>query len=335
MAEIGGRVFTYRTAGEGPVLMLLHGLGGSSAIWGPQFEHFADTHRVIAWDAPGYGGSDYLGGAAPSPADYAEVLAAFFDAIEIERVHLVGQSMAALIAAAFCRLYPERVETVTFCHGVSGSGTLPQAERARLKTERLQPLIDLGAEKFAFERARAACAPNASPDVIAKVAASISMVPFLAYRQALGMLTDGDFFADAPKVKAPALVIAGSEDKAAPPASSRAAAKALKTARYVEIAGVGHYGSLEDPGAFNAALAAFLANPDTRGKTKRKAAKPAPKRKAAKAAPKRKAKPAKGSGNGHRSEGKKRAGDRRKPGNRQGNRRVSGAARGKRRNRRA
>jgi hypothetical protein len=171
--------------------------------------------------------------------------------------------------------------------------------------------------------------------VIAKVAASISMVPFLAYRQALGMLTDGDFFADAPKVQAPALVIAGSADKAAPPASSRAAAKALKSARYVEIAGVGHYGSLEDPDAFNATLAAFLANPDTRGKTKRKAVKPAAKRKPAKAAPKRKAKPAKGSGNGPRSEGKKRAGDRRKPGNRQGNRRAVGAARSKRRNRRA
>src|SRR4029079_443984 len=128
----------------------------------------------------------------------------------------------------------------------------PQAERARLKTERLQPLIDLGAETFAFERARAACAPNASPDVIAKVAASISMVPFLAYRQALGMLTHGDCVADARKVQPPALVIAGSADKAAPPASSRAAAKALKSARYVEIAGVGHYGSLVDPAAVTA-----------------------------------------------------------------------------------
>jgi len=61
---------SYREAGAGPALVLLHGIGSSSASWLFQLESLAG-YRLIAWDAPGYGGSAFLSaaddlGAAPS-----------------------------------------------------------------------------------------------------------------------------------------------------------------------------------------------------------------------------------------------------------------------------
>ncbi|HEX2782698.1 MAG TPA: alpha/beta fold hydrolase, partial [Ilumatobacteraceae bacterium] len=55
--DVNGEHFAWRESGDGPVLVLLHGLGGSRLSWEPQLEGLADTHRVVAWDMPGYGAS--------------------------------------------------------------------------------------------------------------------------------------------------------------------------------------------------------------------------------------------------------------------------------------
>ncbi len=58
--SVGGRTLAYREAGSGAPLVLLHGIGNQSGSWVQQLESLADRFRVIAWDAPGYGGSDPL-----------------------------------------------------------------------------------------------------------------------------------------------------------------------------------------------------------------------------------------------------------------------------------
>ena len=80
-----GRRFSYRRAGRGPDLVLLHGIGSGSASWVHQLAHFQDRHRVTAWDAPGYGGSDPLERAEPAATDYARALGAFLGALAIDR----------------------------------------------------------------------------------------------------------------------------------------------------------------------------------------------------------------------------------------------------------
>ena len=73
-----GAVLSWREAGlEGgtgkdkPVLVLLHGIGSGSGSWLHQLATLGKTHRVIAWDAPGYGQSTPLNGETPEAADYA------------------------------------------------------------------------------------------------------------------------------------------------------------------------------------------------------------------------------------------------------------------------
>jgi pimeloyl-ACP methyl ester carboxylesterase len=57
--SVDGLRITYRRVGSGDPLVLLHGgFGFDSRAWQPQFDELADTFAVIAWDAPGCGGSD-------------------------------------------------------------------------------------------------------------------------------------------------------------------------------------------------------------------------------------------------------------------------------------
>ena len=74
-----------RTAGSGPALCLLHGIGSQSGSWVRQLEALAPRFRVIAWDAPGYGDSDRLAADSPVAADYADVLEALLDTLGIDQ----------------------------------------------------------------------------------------------------------------------------------------------------------------------------------------------------------------------------------------------------------
>src|SRR3954470_4656686 len=90
----------YREAGAGPALVLLHGIGSSSASWVFQLESLAG-YRLIAWDGPGYGASTLLPVPQPGPEDYARALHGFLERLLLKDVVLVGNSLGCLMAAAY------------------------------------------------------------------------------------------------------------------------------------------------------------------------------------------------------------------------------------------
>jgi pimeloyl-ACP methyl ester carboxylesterase len=97
-------------AGTGPVLLTVHGLGGTKASFLPTLALMSRTHRVIALDLPGFGDS-VKPLRAPFDARYfAGVLTEVLDALEIERAHLAGNSMGGRIALELALTEPSRVE---------------------------------------------------------------------------------------------------------------------------------------------------------------------------------------------------------------------------------
>ena len=254
--DAGGLTLAWRELGRGPALVLLHGLGGSSAMWEHQYPAFAGRYRVVAWDMPGYGGSHDLPEAAPRDTDYADALANFLDGLGIVGAHLVGQSIAALIAAAFCRSRPERVASFVFAHGLVGLGGLAPEERERQRKQRLQAMTS--PREFAETRGPGILGPAAPPKLVAKVVEMMADVRVPGYRQAVEMLLSADFFETAARIVAPALVVCGGADPVAPEPVCRGAAGALPNARFHLLDGSGHYGCLEVPDAFNASLGDFL-----------------------------------------------------------------------------
>jgi pimeloyl-ACP methyl ester carboxylesterase len=106
--EIGGQSIAYRSSGNGPPLVLLHGFLCDSRVWRRESEDLSDAFTVIAWDAPGAGESSD----PPDPftiTEWAVCLTAFLDAVGVERAHVLGLSWGGLLAQELYRLDPTRV----------------------------------------------------------------------------------------------------------------------------------------------------------------------------------------------------------------------------------
>lgn len=260
--DIGGTPIAIRDTETGntsgkPCLVLLHGLGGSSQTWAFQFRALAEEFRIIAWDMPGYGASGGFVRENPTVEHYAHTLSAVLDTIGAVRAHIVGQSVAALIGAAYAAEYPDQSLSYTFCQGLTGLAGLPDAERAEQRRSRLETFRDMGAERFAEERGRKVLGPNTMPMVAELAVTIMKRAPVDAMCQAVEMMAQTDFFALAPRIHCPSLVIAGSEDPASPVATGEAARAALGEGQMEIIDGAGHYGCMENPAAFNALLSGF------------------------------------------------------------------------------
>jgi pimeloyl-ACP methyl ester carboxylesterase len=103
--------------GEGPVLVLLHGVGLDHTMWADLLPHLGTDWRIILIDMPGHGGS------ASPPADaqldyYAARVVEVLDAANIDRAVLAGFSMGALVARCFALRHPERLDALVLMNGV-------------------------------------------------------------------------------------------------------------------------------------------------------------------------------------------------------------------------
>lgn len=135
-----GSTLEYRDTGHGAdAVLLLHGIGSSSAGYRAQLAGLSAQWRLLAWNAPGFGASTPLASPAPDVHAYAAALAELLDALSLDRVHLVASSWGTLIAQAFAGRYPERTRAIVLSVPTRGYAHLPADERARRMAERLSP----------------------------------------------------------------------------------------------------------------------------------------------------------------------------------------------------
>ena len=251
--------FTFLEAGGGPALVLLHGIGSGSGSWAGQIPAFADRFRVVAWDAPGYGGSTALADRAPTAADFARALAVFLDALGIDRCHLVGHSLGALMACAFACRHPERLASLMAASPAAGYGRAGARVQEERRSARLDLLDELGPEGLARERHGALLSDTASARARERVRAQMARIRTDGYRQAVETLVNGDIFADTREIAMPATVVVGSADRITPPDGCREVSESFPTARFEVLSGLGHACYVEDPDAFNAVMEDHLA----------------------------------------------------------------------------
>ena len=114
----GERVW-YETAGEGPDLILTHGLGGNAAVWYQQVPYFAQHYRVISWDQRGFGRSTNENG-NHGPVAAVSDLIEIMDLLDVDRAHVVGQSMGGWAALGTAIAVPDRVESVVLACTTGG-----------------------------------------------------------------------------------------------------------------------------------------------------------------------------------------------------------------------
>ncbi|MEQ9695587.1 alpha/beta hydrolase [Shimia sp. SDUM112013] len=245
---------TYRTAGQGAPLVLLHGVGLQSAAWGPQINALSSGARVIALDMPGHGRSDPLPD-EPALPDYVSWLHAVLKALDPGPVDLAGHSMGALIAAGYAATYPSQVRRVALLNGV-----FRRDDAARAAVQRRAEVIRAGDVDTQAPLDRwftDADKDKASRDL---VAGWLSSVDPKGYGDAYAAFAGGDAtYADRfPSITCPLLALTGSEDPNSTPAMSRAMAGAAPRGHAVVIDDARHMVNLTHPDRVNLALNTWL-----------------------------------------------------------------------------
>jgi len=235
-------------------LVLLHGIGAGSASWIGQLEGLPAAWSVYAWDAPGYGDSCLLPEERPVSRRYAESLHGFLNALGLDRVHLVGASLGALMAASYARHYPQSVSSLVLVDAAAGYGSSDSDKQRSVHRERSNAMLERGPDGLVAPMIARVLSDNAGADAKHIVAWSVRRLRPLGYQRAAFMLSSGDLMKDLAFDTGPLNLIWGEEDKVTPLTDARTIVEAHPAARLFRIPEAGHVSYIEQPGRFNSAL---------------------------------------------------------------------------------
>ncbi len=267
---IHGHRIAYRRGGEGPVLLLLHGIAGSSRTWIPVMELLEADYTLIAPDFVGHGHSAKPAGDY-SLGNFANWMRDVLVELGIERATVVGQSFGGGVAMQFAYQFPDRCERLVLVD----AGGLGREVNWVLR------LVTLPAVEYAM--------PLLFPsfvrrwgDPVARFAdrVGIHSVPVMEVWRSYRSLTEGEgrqaFIRTMRSViepggqsvsaldrlylaeQTPTLIVWGEKDHIIPVAHAYEAQKALPHARLEILPGVGHFPQSEDPAGFAEILNDFL-----------------------------------------------------------------------------
>jgi 3-oxoadipate enol-lactonase len=258
-ASIDGATIEYDTAGGGPALLLFHAFPLGLFMWDAQAEALAATHRVVRFDARGFGGS----GPGQGPLTMERIAddgAALLDHLGIEQAVVGGCSMGGYAAFAFVRRHPQRLLGLVLQDTRAGADTAEaKANRAALAAKVLAEGSGAAVEAF-LPKLLGETTHRERPDLVASLRKRILATPSLAIASALhGLAARTDSRETLPTIAVPTLVLVGAEDALTPPSEAALLAAAIPRARFDVIPGAGHLANLENPAAVNAALGSFLA----------------------------------------------------------------------------
>ena len=270
---IDGNRVAYRVAGKGPVLLLVHGMAGSSLTWRHVMPALARRFTVLAPDLLGQGQSDKPRGDYSLGA-YADTLRDLMDALGYERATVVGQSLGGGVAMQLAYQFPERCERLVLVNS-GGLGrevtfylrmlTLPGFE-SLFPLFCSPPLRDAGDRVAAWLRRAGRRSTPAGQEIWRSYASLADAESRRAFFRSLRDVIDfrGQAVSALGRIhraaQLPTLVVWGAQDPFIPVRHAVVAHRAIPGSRLEIFDGVGHYPHCEDPERFVAVLLDFIAS---------------------------------------------------------------------------
>jgi pimeloyl-ACP methyl ester carboxylesterase len=254
-ATVDGLRIAYRSAGEGPGIVLCHGGASDGREWGPQLAGLADGFTVVAWDEPGAGQS----GDPPDGFDlagYGDALAGLIRELGLAPAHVGGLSWGGVVALEAYRRNPEVVRSLLLCDTYAGwKGSLP-AEEVEARVAGAREGLAAPPEEFkAVLPGLFAAEPQ--PEIVAELDRIMADTRAASFERLIGLIADADLRDLLPEVAVPTLLVWGEEDVRSPLRVAHEFHQAIPGSELVVIPGAGHMSNLERPGEFNAALLDF------------------------------------------------------------------------------
>lgn len=262
-----GLTLHVESRGAGPAVLLLHGFTGSSRTWDALAAVYASRFRTIAVDLPGHGGSS-----APRDPDryalgrLAGDLAATLDALQVERVAVIGYSLGGRAALRFALDQPHRVEALVL--ESASAGLCDESEReARVRADRAlaERLERHGIAAFVDEWERLPLWASQSAldlDVRAALRAQRLRNDPVGLANSLrgaGAGLEPCLEPRLSELRVPTLLIVGALDAKYRGIATRMAER-IPGAALAVVPDAGHAAHFERPAAFAAAVASFLEN---------------------------------------------------------------------------
>lgn len=255
-ATVFGAKIHYLEAGSGPAVILLHGLGGSSANWAPNIAPLAQKYRVLVPDQIGFGKSDkpMLNYRVATLVDFLD---GFYKQVGVQKATLVGNSLGGFTAAAFAIAHPEKVDKLVLVDaaGFTVTGDLDPRVLSGLNPSTRQQVKELLSLVFYNKQ-------QFGSDMVIEgfLASRVTAGDQYTIQRFIDSIGRGEDMLDGKlgAVKHPTLIIWGREDGLTPLAMGQRFNKEIAGSQLLIIEKCGHVPQLEKPAEFNAGLLKFL-----------------------------------------------------------------------------
>ena len=258
MTRITAAGTAYELNGQGPAVVLVHGMGMNRAMWQWLVPALTPQFQVLSYDLLGHGESVEPAG-RPELRTFSEQIVELLDHSGLARAAVAGFSLGGMIARRFALDHPGRLSALAILHSAHDRSP---AERAAMgqrveKVNQSGPaaMVDGALLRWFTEEFR-----TRQPAMMALVRGWMAANRKEVYAPIYRVLAEDDAELAEPiaEIRCPTLVMTGAEDLGNSPDMTQRMAAAIPGAKVAILPGLRHMALAEDPTAFNAPLVSFL-----------------------------------------------------------------------------
>lgn len=255
--DLGSHELWYEDVGQGPAVLLVHGLFFDHRMWETQVEALQGSYRCISVDVRCHGRSG-----CPEAGwdlwDAAEDITGLLDHLELEQVHWVGLSMGGMIGLRFALEHQDRLASLALLDTSAEPEAREKMHKAMAGLAKIggRPLIRLMMPYAAGQMfsKRFKDSPDADPwlDQVKE------LEPHRLHAGAMAVFDRGSLVDRLAEIRVPTLVLVGDRDQATPPSKAETIEKGIPDARRALVPAAGHMSPVERPEYVNRLLSGFL-----------------------------------------------------------------------------